>query len=96
MAKSPIQFLFTSLVSFYFHQKYTKIEFRSLLSAIFVLGIPDPTLEKVASENVVRERCHVIIRVFVLGVRIASTRVVACGAHPYLPRLFCAVLLSLL
>jgi hypothetical protein len=35
------------------------------LSAIFVPGVPDPTLEKVGSENFVRERCLVIVRVFV-------------------------------
>jgi hypothetical protein len=50
----------------------TKIVIRSLLSAIFVQGVPDPTLEKVGSENLVRERCHVIVRVFVLDVRIAG------------------------
>jgi hypothetical protein len=44
---------------------------RSLLSAIFFL-VSDPTLEKVGSGDLVRECCHVTVRVFVLYVRIVS------------------------
>jgi hypothetical protein len=61
----------------------TQILIRSLLSAIFVLGVPDPTLEKVGSENSVRERRHVTVRVFVLDVRNRCSRV---GSTRVLPR----------